>query len=105
MNVSEQDIQKQIKDFLFLTGWFVIKNNTVGIYVKSRDTYIKNLARGLPDLTAIKLGRVIMIEVKKKGNKQSTDQIYFEKNWIEHGGEYLLVYNLEELIIKLKNEK
>ena len=102
MKITEQDIQKQIKEFLSLTGWFVVKNNTVGIYVKARDTYIKNPARGLPDLTAIKAGRVVMIEIKRKGNKQSPDQLYFEKNWTEHGGEYLLVYNLEEVILKLK---
>ena len=102
MKITEQDIQKQIKEFLSLIGWFVVKNNTVGIYVKARDTYIKNPARGLPDLTAIKNSRVVMIEVKRKGNKQSPDQIEFEKNWVEHGGEYLLVHNLDEVIIKLK---
>lgn len=97
----EQDIQKQIIDYLRYQGWFVIKNNTVGIYKKSTDSYIPNPARGLADLTAIKNGQVIMIEVKKKGGKQSDNQKEFQKNWEDKGGKYYLVFNLEEVINKI----
>lgn len=53
-NITEQKIQRQIMEWLTLNKWFVYKNNTVGIYVKSRDCYIPNPARGLADLTAIR---------------------------------------------------
>lgn len=94
----EKDIQKQILDYLRLKKWFVAKNNTTGIYVKARDTYITNPSAGLADLTAIKDGRVIMMEVKTKNGRQSPAQKEFEKQWTDHKGEYLLVHSLEELI-------
>jgi len=102
MKITEQDIQKQLKEYLTLKGWMVIKNNTVGIFKQATGKYIPNQSAGLADLTIIKKGRVVMVEVKKKGNFQSDNQIEFEKNWKAKGGEYWLIYNLEELIEKLK---
>jgi hypothetical protein len=63
---------------------------------------LKQFLAEQPEGKTFKNSRVVMIEVKRKGKKQSPDQIEFEKNWVEHGGEYLLVYNLDEVIIKLK---
>ena len=100
--MKEQDIQKQIKDCLSVFGWYVVKNNTVGIYRQDTGHYIPSTCKGLADLTAIKNSRVVMIEVKQKGNKQSPDQKQFEKDWIAHGGEYWLVFSLEDLLIKLR---
>lgn len=100
--MKEQDIQKQIIDYLRLKKWFVIKNNTTGIYVKARDTYIKNPSRGLADILCIKNGRIIMIEVKMPKGIQSDNQKEFEKEWTKHGGEYLLIHSLEELLCNLK---
>jgi len=100
--IKEQDIQKEIKEYLTLTGWFVIKNNTVGIWKAETKHYIPSQAKGLADLTAIKDGEVVMIEVKRKYNKQSPGQIEFQKDWEEHGGKYILAYSLEEIINILK---
>lgn len=97
-SIKEQDIQKSIIEYLTLKGWFVIKNNTVGIYKKATNSYIPNPARGLADITAIKNGSVIMVEVKKHGGKQSDNQKEFQKNWEEHGGVYILAYGIEDLI-------
>jgi Holliday junction resolvase len=101
-NITEQKIQRQIIEYLTLKGWFVIKNNTVGIYVKSRDSYIPNPARGLADLTAIREGRVVMIECKVAKGKQSPSQAQFEANWKGKGGEYILVRSLDEVIKSLE---
>lgn len=94
-------IQRQVIEYLTLKKWFVIKNNTVGIYVKSRDSYIPNPARGLADLTAIRKGRVVMVEVKTLKGVQSPSQAQFEAKWTGSGGEYILVRSLDELIAKL----
>jgi hypothetical protein len=102
--IKEQDIQKQLKEYLTLKGWMVIKNNTVGIFRQDTKRYIPNQSAGLADLTIIKKGRVIMIEVKREGNVQSDNQIEFEKNWKAKGGEYWLIYNLDELIEHLKKK-
>ena len=93
----EKDIQKTIIDYLRYNGWFVIKNNTVGIYKKNTDSYIPSQAVGLADLTIIKDSRVIMLEVKTPKGKQSDGQIEFEKSWKEKGGEYYVVRSVEEV--------
>jgi len=99
--MKEQGIQKQIKDYLTLKGWFVIKNNTVGVWKAKTKHYIPSQSKGLADLTVIKDSKVIMIEVKKKGGRQSENQIQFQKDWEQHGGEYMLAYSLEEVIEKI----
>lgn len=93
----EKEIQKTIIDYLRYNGWFVIKNNTVGIYKKNTDSYIPSQAVGLADLTIIKDSRVIMLEVKTPKGKQSDGQIEFEKNWKEKGGEYYVVRSVEDI--------
>ncbi len=100
--IKEQAIQKQIIEYLTITGWFVIKNNTVGIWKAKTKSYIPNQSKGLADLTAIKNGRVIMIEVKKKYGKQSPNQVEFQDKWESKGGEYILAYSLDEVIKKIK---
>lgn len=93
----EKDIQKTIIDFLRYSGWFVVKNNTVGIYKQKTGKYIPSQAVGLADLTILKCGRVIMLEVKTPKGKQSDGQIEFEKNWKEKGGEYYVVRSVEDV--------
>lgn len=91
-------------EWLTINKWFVYKNNTVGIYVKNRDCYIPNPARGLADLTTIREGRVVMIEIKTKVGKQIPSQAQFESNWKGYGGEYILVRSLDELLKYLNVE-
>lgn len=93
----EKDIQKTIIDYLRYSGWFVVKNNTVGIYKQKTGKYIPSQAVGLADLTILKGGRVIMLEVKTPKGKQSDGQIEFEKNWKEKGGEYYVVRSVEDV--------
>jgi hypothetical protein len=93
----EKDIQKLIIDYLRYSGWFVIKNNTVGIYKKETGKYIPSQAVGLADLTILKDGRVIMIEIKNEKGKQTDGQLEFERNWTEHGGLYFVVRSLDDV--------
>jgi len=100
--MKEQNIQRQIIEYLTLEGFFVIKNNTVGVYVKKRDTYIPNPAKGLADITAIRNGKVIMIEVKNERGVQTPNQIDFQNKWEQAGGTYILVRSLDDLILGLR---
>lgn len=93
----EKDIQKPIIDWLRYQGWFVVKNNTVGIYKKSTGKYIPSQAVGLADLTILKGGRVIMLEVKTPKGKQSDGQILFQSEWELHGGEYYVVRSIDDV--------
>ncbi len=65
--ILERDIRREITDYLRLTGWFVWSNyQTMGSF------------KGLSDLTAIKDGIVLFIEVKKPGGIQSPEQVKWD---------------------------
>jgi Holliday junction resolvase len=84
--ITENDVKKQVKQYLSLKGWFhfhILQG--LGAY------------KGIPDRIAIKDNRVLFIEVKKPTGVQSDDQITFQQNIEYQGGEYLLVRKLEDL--------
>jgi len=93
----EQDIQRSILDYLRAKGWFAVKLTTVGVYRKSSDSYIPNPSKGLPDILAIKKGRVILIEVKRKGNELSDNQRRFIEEWIKRGGEARVARGIDDV--------
>ncbi|MDD5353297.1 MAG: hypothetical protein PHS93_09075 [Candidatus Omnitrophica bacterium] len=92
----EQELQKEIIDYLRLNGWFVIKNNLGGIPTKRG--LVKNQSSGLADLTCLKDGIVIMCEIKTPDGRQSQNQKEFQQEWEEYGGIYFLVHSLDEAI-------
>lgn len=83
---KERDIQKQIKEYLQWTGFFVVKiHQSLGSYP------------GIADLYAIKNGRSIWIEVKTATGKQSPAQKEFQRQVEEHGGTYILARKIEDV--------
>jgi hypothetical protein len=101
----ESALKKTCKQYLSIKGWMTIHNLAgMGCYP------------GLADMTAIKEGRVLWIEYKSPGGpvrqktipgvkakyqargKQSEYQKKFQADIEAHGGEYLLVYSVEDLI-------
>ncbi|MGB9886737.1 MAG: VRR-NUC domain-containing protein [Moorellales bacterium] len=86
MKVTEAEIQRQIRDYLRWTGWFVIRNHqSLGSH------------RGLADLTAVKDGWVVWIEVKVPGGRQSKYQEEFQRQIEAHGGTYILARSVEDV--------
>jgi len=86
---TESEIKRLIKDYLKIRGWYSFSIlQGIGAH------------KGIADIYAIKGGRGIWIEVKSSRGKQSADQIEFQKNIEYHGGEYLLVRCLDDLIDK-----
>ena len=86
---TENEIKRLVKDYLKIKGWFHFYNlQGMGAY------------KGVPDIIAIKNGRVLFIECKRpaRGSKQSPAQIEFQRNIEYQGGEYVLVRCLEDLI-------
>jgi len=94
-DMLETDIQKEMKDLLKRFGFFVFK-----IHQESRGK--KMCHRGVSDLIAIKNGQVIFVEVKTRTGVQSDDQKIFEKDIKSHGGTYILVRSLDELVAALR---
>ena len=82
----EGQIQKEVKQYLQWTGWFVFKNHqTLGSY------------KGISDLTAMKKGRTLWIEIKRPKGKLSQHQENFKDHVEKCGGEYLVIHSLEEI--------
>lgn len=83
---KETDIQNAIREYLRWHGWFVIRHQqTLGSH------------KGLSDLTAIKNGRTVYIEVKTPRGSQSEDQIQFQFDIESHGGTYVLARSVEDV--------
>ena len=84
----ETIIQNSIRDFLQIKGWFVIRHHQ-GL----------GSMKGLSDLTAIKNGVTIYIEVKLPNprSKMSDHQKEFQKNIEEHGGLFLEARSVDQV--------
>lgn len=83
--------KKAIKDFLALRGWYWYAN-TAGFASKP----------GIPDMTAIKNGQVVQIEVKSEQGRQSKAQVDFMIDWRRMGGMYVLG-GIDEVMAQLAN--
>lgn len=84
--ITENDIKNQVKDYLSLRGYFhfpILQG--LGAY------------RGIPDRIAIKGGKVLFLEIKRPGGKQSEYQKQFQSEIEGQGGEYYVIKCLEDL--------
>lgn len=98
MKIKEQDIQKQIKDYLQALGWIVIKINNVGIK-KPDGSYIPSHQKGVSDLICCTpKGKFVAIEVKRPGNKPTQLQKQFLQNVNKIGGLGLWATSVDEVI-------
>ena len=85
--ITESDIKKLTRDYMQIKGWFIFPIlQSMGCYP------------GISDFISIKFGRVIFIETKKPGGKQSQVQKDFQALVEVHGGEYFLVDCYEDLV-------
>ena len=85
--ISENLVKRQVKDYLDLKGYFHFYLLAgIGAFL------------GAPDIIAIKNNRVLFLEIKRSGGKQSEHQRKFQLNIEGQGGEYYIVEKLEDLI-------
>ena len=83
---TETDIQNAIREYLRWRGWFVIRHQQgLGCH------------KGLSDLTAIKNGRTVYIEVKAPKGKLSEWQLDFQADIEAHGGLYVVARSVEDV--------
>jgi len=87
IKITENDVKRQVKDYLSIKGYFHFH------ILQGMGAY-----KGIPDIIAIKNGRTLFCEVKRPGGKQSDHQILFQSNIWEKGGHYILVKCLDDLI-------
>jgi len=101
----EGDIQKTICQYLSLLmaqgKLFFWRQNTSAIFdhkSKSFRAMPKFALKGVPDIIIVKGPFVIFLEVKRKGTKQSPDQVQFEKYCKAQGCEYYVVRSLDDVL-------
>lgn len=82
----ETYIRRAITDLLKMDGWDVTYHMQGPLCRK-----------GFPDLTALKDGKTLYIEVKTKTGKQSAYQVAFQKVCEAHGGTYILARGVEDV--------
>ena len=83
---TENQIQSAIREYLQYNGWFVIRNQqSLGSL------------KGLADLTAIRNGKVLWIEVKTPKGRLSEWQTKFKAEIEAHGGIYLEARSVEDV--------
>lgn len=83
---AESVILNQVRDVLRLDGWDVTRHQQG---LGSR--------RGFPDLTALKDGKTLYIEIKTAKGRQSVYQVEFERVCRAHGGEYVLARSVDDI--------
>lgn len=83
---KETAIQNRIRDFLRMHGWYVMRHQqSLGSL------------KGMSDLTAIKDGKTIYVEVKTPRGHQSQYQKEFQREIESHGGTYILARGIEDV--------
>ena len=87
IKISENDVKRQIKQLLSLKGYFhfhILQG--LGAY------------KGISDIIAIKNNRVLFLEIKRPGGKQSDYQKQFQADIESQGGEYYIVRSIDDLV-------
>lgn len=82
----ESFILDQVRDALKMDGWDVTRHPQ-GPMCRS----------GFPDLTALKNGKTLYIEIKTATGVQSAYQIDFERICKAHGGTYILARSVDDI--------
>lgn len=82
----ETIIQNQVRELLRMDGWYVIRHQQgLGSHP------------GLSDLTAIKDGKTIYVEIKTPKGYQSDRQKQFQHEIEVHGGIYIVCRRVEDI--------
>ncbi len=106
--LKESHIQKAIIDFLKVKKILCFKHRNVGIYKQATNSYIP-LAfgeKGISDIIGcLKNGRFLAIEVKRKGNKPSNEQLEFIERVNKMGGVGIIAYSLDDVVSSIAKDK
>lgn len=90
--LTENQIQSMIRDRLVWDGWFVIRHQQ-GL----------GSLKGLSDLSAIKNGKTVYIEVKTPRGVLSQYQEKFKADIESHGGTYIVARSVSDIELLCKS--
>lgn len=103
MSPKESDIQKSILDYLLMRGYFVWRNNTgaFGAESNGRKRWIRAGKKGAGDIIGLtKEGHFLSIEVKRRGQLPTDDQIRFIRSVLDNKGIAFVAHDLQDIIDK-----
>lgn len=96
-------LTKCICNWLSMCGYFGGRVNTTGTYNKKLGKYIKSGATlGMADITAIKNGKHVSIEVKTGRDKPRKEQLKRKEEIERAGGFYIFVNSFDNFINQFK---
>lgn len=101
-DLKESEIQKQILDYLKFLKIFCWRNNTVGIYNKKLNRYVKSgsgTMKGVGDiLCCLPDGKLCSIEVKRPNKLPTKEQREFMNEINKRGGLAFVASSLDDVI-------
>ena len=111
MNVKqlllENDIQRQIANYLIFKGFDVVRYNGMSVtkqnknksnrFIASYYYYNANMRSGHPDLIAYKNNYALMLEIKKQKGKLTENQKIFHKCFKQNGNMIYVVRSIEDV--------
>lgn len=101
MPKPEAQLLSQIKHYLQINGFYILRINT-GLITNEKGRFYRSAPSGTPDVICCILGRFIGIEAKSPKGKQSDFQKQHEELIKNNQGEYWLIRSIEELMEKVR---
>jgi hypothetical protein len=95
--MTEHDLQNLIRLELSKIGWITFRTNVGKVKLADGRFFDSGLPTGFSDLIALKDGKTVFIEVKKKGGKPSKSQINFINKIKAIGFKAGIVYDLDDV--------
>ena len=89
--MTEKELTKEMRKYWKQNGWYVIRNQqNIGSH------------KGLADVTILKDGMHIFVELKGEKGKQSPAQKLFQMDIERNGGRYCLCKSVDDFIKEVK---
>ena len=92
--ITHSDLYCAVKNALQKSGWYVINHQSY------RSALVT--CKGMADMQAIKNGMSVWLEIKVGHDIQREDQKKFQQAIEEHGGKYMIVRDIEDIIPMLE---
>ena len=99
--MKETQLVKQILDFCRMRGLLFYRTQS-GMIPTPTGGLIKMATAGTCDITGCQNGKFVAVECKVGKNTQTPSQVEFQRKVEKAGGEYWLVYSIDEFIKNLK---
>ena len=102
-NVTEQDIQKSILEYLRIKKYVCFKHHSTGSTIRDgKPVFYSHGEKGISDIIACSpTGAFVAIEVKKPGGRVSPEQKDFIARVQANGGIAFVAYSIEDVLAAL----